>query len=190
MRLRTTLCRQQCQRQEQMYCKLAVGADQKPGPPCEAGSIGRIGCSGKRPPLPMAATAKRFSTMISVSISACEAQTEIMTSTSWIFSPSSVPPATPGELITDYRSRLALEQFQAAERRKSELAEQSSALNAPEVRIRAWEKAHGLRLPADPAHPVLRFVSAVTRLTLDQVHAEQERRLALAHQTAAPSEQG
>ena len=101
-----------------------------------------------------------------------------MTSSSWIFSPSAASTSTPGELLTDYRSRLALEQFQAAERRQGELAEQSSALNAPGVRIRAWEKTHGLRLPADLAHPVLRAVAASTNLTLEQVQEEQRRRSA------------
>ena len=104
-----------------------------------------------------------------------------MTSSSWILSPHSAPPASPGELMTDYRSRLALEQFQAAERRERELAEQSSALNAPEVRIRAWEQAHGLKLPRDSAHPVLSVVAAVTHLTLEQVHEEQRRRSAPVH---------
>lgn len=99
-----------------------------------------------------------------------------MTSSSWLFSPQSAPPATPGELINDYRSRLALEQFRAAERRQQEMAEQSSTLNPPEVRIRAWERVHGVRLPADPAHPVLRVVASATELTLAQVQEEQRKR--------------
>lgn len=108
-----------------------------------------------------------------------------MTSSSWIFSPHSAPPGPPGELITDYRSRLALEQFQAAERRQLDLAEQSSALNAPDVRIRAWEKAHGLRLPDDSAHPVLSVVAASTHLTIEQVREEQQRRAQRAAARAA-----
>jgi hypothetical protein len=112
----------------------------------------------------------------------------VMTSSSWILSPHSAPPASPGELMTDYRSRLALEQFQAAERRERELAEQSSALNAPEVRIRAWEQAHGLKLPRDAAHPVLSVVAAVTHLTLEQVHEEQRRRSAPVNRAVAGGE--
>jgi len=110
-----------------------------------------------------------------------------MTSSSWLFSPQSAPPATPGELINDYRSRLALEQFRAAERRQQEMAEQSSTLNPPEVRIRAWERVHGVRLPVDPAHPVLRVVASATELTLAQVHEEQRKRLANAAAAPPPS---
>ena len=95
---------------------------------------------------------------------------------SWIFSPSAPPPSAPGELITDYRSRIALERFQAAERRHQRLAEQSSARNTPEMRIRIWEDVHGLRLPKDPSHPVLRAVASATELTLEQVHEEQRQR--------------
>jgi hypothetical protein len=112
-----------------------------------------------------------------------EAQTARMSSSSWIFNPSAVSTAAPGELLSDYRSRLALEQSQAAERRQGELAEQSSALNAPGVRIRAWEKTHGLRLPRDSAHPVLRVVASSTHLTLEQVQEEQ--RLRSAHPSIA-----
>jgi hypothetical protein len=89
---------------------------------------------------------------------------------------SRVPPS---ELMSDYRSRLALEQFRAEELRQQERAEQSSTLNTPETRIRAWEKVHGVRLPASPAHPVLESVSTSTGLSLEQVHAEQSRRSAV-----------
>jgi hypothetical protein len=92
-----------------------------------------------------------------------------------MFNPSP-PPVTAGEPINDYRSRLALEQFRAAEQRQRDMAEQSSTLNSPDVRIRAWEKVHGVRLPADPAHPVLDSVATATDLTLEQVHAEQRKR--------------
>jgi hypothetical protein len=83
----------------------------------------------------------------------------------------------PGELNADYRSRLALEQFHAEDRRRAELAELTAAGNGPEARIRAWERTHGLSLPRGAAHPVLNSVVAATRLTLEQVHAEQRRRL-------------
>ena len=86
-------------------------------------------------------------------------------------------PIIPGELNSDYRSRLALEQFHAEDRRRAELAELTLAANAPEARIRAWERTHGLSLPRGAAHPVLSSVVAATRLTLEQVHAEQRRRL-------------
>lgn len=83
----------------------------------------------------------------------------------------------PGELITDYRVRLALEQTQADERRRMELLELSAAANAPATRIRAWERTHGLTLPTVSTHPVLFSVAAATRLSLEQVQEEQRRRL-------------
>jgi hypothetical protein len=84
----------------------------------------------------------------------------------------------PGELNSDYRARLVLEQSRAVERRQAEMSELTAVGNAPEARIRAWERTHGLSLPRASAHPVLNSVVAATRLTLEQVHAEQRRRLA------------
>jgi hypothetical protein len=84
----------------------------------------------------------------------------------------------PGELVSDYRMRLAAERAEAEERRRLELLDLSSTANAPDARIRAWERAHGLTLPRAESHPVLMAVAAATRLTLDQVNEEQRRRLA------------
>jgi len=84
----------------------------------------------------------------------------------------------PGELISDYRARLALEQVHADERRRVEMSELTATTNAPDARIRAWERTHGLSLPRAAAHPVLNSVAAATRLTLEQVQAEQRRRVA------------
>jgi hypothetical protein len=89
----------------------------------------------------------------------------------------------PGELSSDFRDRMALEQEHSAEVRRTELLELSATANAPEVRIRAWEHTHGLTLPRAAAHPVLNSVAAATRLTLEQVHAEQRRRLMPASST-------
>ena len=86
-------------------------------------------------------------------------------------------PMIPGELISDYRTRLALEQVHAEDRRRAELSELTATANAPAARIRAWERTHGLSLPRNEAHPVLNSVAAATRLTLEQVHDEQRRRL-------------
>jgi hypothetical protein len=83
----------------------------------------------------------------------------------------------PGELPADYRVRLAEERAEADERRRVELLDLSSTANAPEQRIRAWERAHGLTLPRAASHPVLTSVAAATHLTLEQVQEEQRRRL-------------
>jgi hypothetical protein len=82
-----------------------------------------------------------------------------------------------GELNSDYRARLAMEQVHADDRRRAELLELTATANAPAARIRAWERTHGLSLPHGEAHRVLNSVAAATRLTLEQVHAEQRRRL-------------
>jgi hypothetical protein len=88
------------------------------------------------------------------------------------------PASIPGELITDYRARLAAEQSDALKRRRSELAEQSSELNTPEQRIRIWERLHALDLPREAIHPLLRLIATGTGLTLEQVRDEQRQRSA------------
>ena len=90
---------------------------------------------------------------------------------------NNVSPMNPGELVSDYRVRLAEERAEADERRRIELLDLSSMANAPAERIRAWERAHGLTLPRAESHPVLTSVAAATRLTLEQVREEQRRRL-------------
>jgi hypothetical protein len=83
----------------------------------------------------------------------------------------------PGELVSEYRVRLAEERAEADERRRVELLDLSSTAIAPAQRIRAWERTHGLTLPRTASHPVLNSVAAATRLTLEQVQEEQRRRL-------------
>lgn len=83
----------------------------------------------------------------------------------------------PGELVTDYRVRLAEERAEAEERRRVALLDLSSMANAPAERIRAWERTHKLTLPKAASHPVLVSIAAATRLTLEQVQEEQRRRL-------------
>ncbi|HEX4389485.1 MAG TPA: hypothetical protein VH109_12745 [Steroidobacteraceae bacterium] len=80
------------------------------------------------------------------------------------------------ELIRTHAQRLAMEAEERAQRRLLDLAEQRSDLNPPDVRIRAWEKLHALRLPGDPSHPVLDVIAISTGLTLAQVQEEQRSR--------------
>jgi len=82
----------------------------------------------------------------------------------------------PTELTRTHAERHALEEHERAQKRQLELAEQRSDLNPPDVRIRAWERVHALRLPADPSHPVLDTIAIATRLTLAQVREEQQAR--------------
>lgn len=90
------------------------------------------------------------------------------------------PPSRPiAEIIRTHAERLALEAEERLHQRQRALAEQSSTANPPDVRIRAWEKVHALRLPGDAAHPVLDVIAYGTGLTLEQIREEQRARLAL-----------
>jgi hypothetical protein len=77
------------------------------------------------------------------------------------------------EVLSDYRQRRALEELERAELKRADLAEQHSALNSVDVRIRAWEKVHGLRMPSDPRHPALQAIAAATQLALADILNEQ-----------------
>ena len=77
------------------------------------------------------------------------------------------------EVIRSHAERLAHEAEERLQQRRLILAEQCSIENTPDVRIRAWEKAHVLCLPSDPGHPVLHTVATCTGLTMAQIHEEQ-----------------
>lgn len=82
------------------------------------------------------------------------------------------PPYTP-EPIRTHAERLAHEAEERRQKRQLLIAEQTAYENTPDVRIRAWETAHHLRLPSDPEHPVLPAVAICTGLTVAQVQEEQ-----------------
>lgn len=82
-------------------------------------------------------------------------------------------PHPANDLIGTHAERMAREAEERQEKRLLVLAEQCSSVNSPDVRIRAWERAHALCLPSDPWHPVLRAVAMSTGLTIAQVQAEQ-----------------
>ena len=50
--------------------------------------------------------------------------------------------------MMDFRARLVHQQAEAAERRRLDLAEQSSRLKTAEERIRIWERIHEVNLAA------------------------------------------
>ena len=64
-----------------------------------------------------------------------------MSSTSFLLKSAAGTRQADGEFVTDYRQRLALEEYERAEKKRLELADQRSTLNAPDARIRAWEGA-------------------------------------------------
>jgi hypothetical protein len=79
----------------------------------------------------------------------------------------------------DFRARLVHQQAEAAERRRVDLAEQSSRLKTPEERIRIWERIHEVTLPKDPAHRLVEIIATNTGLTDADVRDEQQRRAML-----------
>jgi hypothetical protein len=78
--------------------------------------------------------------------------------------------------MMDFRARLVHQQAEAAERRRNDLAEQSSRLKTAEERIRIWERIHEVTLPKDPAHRLVEIIAANTGLMNSDVHEEQQRR--------------
>jgi hypothetical protein len=86
------------------------------------------------------------------------------------------------EFLSEYRERRDLEALERAELKRVNLAEQHAPSNSADVRIRAWEKVHQLRMPSDPLHPALDAIAAATQLTLADVRNEQ--RLRSARRTA------
>jgi hypothetical protein len=85
----------------------------------------------------------------------------------------------------DFRARLAHQQAENAERRRFDLAEQSSRLKTAEERIRIWERLHEVTLPRDPQHRLIAIIAANTNLTAEDVRAEQRRRAEVKSTSAA-----
>lgn len=86
--------------------------------------------------------------------------------------------ATPTELLSDHRERLAMEEEKRVEERTRQIGELRSEFNSASARIRAWEKMHGLSLPLSPSHPILDVITSATGVPLTALRAEQEARLA------------
>src|ERR1043165_349899 len=60
--------------------------------------------------------------------------------------------------------------------RQSRIERQASPQLSALERVEHWERFHGVRLPADPRHPLLRVIAVDTALALDDIRAEQVRR--------------
>jgi hypothetical protein len=105
---------------------------------------------------------------------------------SWPLVRDSDPHPTQRQGPGPVRARSELEEEERANQRRQELAVQRSELNPPDVRIRAWEKVHGLRLPSDLSHPILDVIAVGTRLTLAEVQAEQRARASRRATRVAP----
>jgi hypothetical protein len=81
--------------------------------------------------------------------------------------------------MMDFRARLVHQQTEAAERRRMDLAEQSSRLKTAEERIRIWERIHEVTLPKDPAHRLVEIIATNTGVTDADIREEQQRRASL-----------
>jgi len=81
--------------------------------------------------------------------------------------------------MMDFRARIVHQQAENAERRRLDLAEQSSRLKTAEERIRIWERIHEVPLPRDSAHRLVEIIAANTGLTDADVREEQQRRASL-----------
>ena len=73
------------------------------------------------------------------------------------------------EPLLDHRARIERAQFEATERRDRARIDQSSPSLSATERVGVWERLHGVRLPRDPAHPILRQVAQSTALPLDDI---------------------
>jgi len=91
-----------------------------------------------------------------------------------------------GDIIREHRARVAMEAAERTEKRRAEQAEQRATSSAPEMRIRVWEKVHGLRLPLDATHPIVAVVATETLLTLAEVQEEQRARRAARRSAIQP----
>ena len=80
------------------------------------------------------------------------------------------------EVLADHRERLALEEEERARKRTSQFEELRSEVTSVQARIRAWEKMHGLRLPSDATHPILRVIASTTGISLSCLREEQQAR--------------
>jgi hypothetical protein len=78
----------------------------------------------------------------------------------------------------DFRARAERAAREAAERREQALVDQRSPENTNDARVRIWERLHQVRLPKDPAHPILALIAKQTGMPLADVREVQTQRVA------------
>jgi hypothetical protein len=79
---------------------------------------------------------------------------------------------------SEYREAVQRERLKQVAERKKSIAALSSPEHDAERRIRLWEHLHGMHLPREPDHELVRVIAGRTALTVAQVNAEQRRRAA------------
>ncbi|MFL6549345.1 MAG: hypothetical protein ACJ8OJ_11670 [Povalibacter sp.] len=77
---------------------------------------------------------------------------------------------------SDRRAAILHAEQERAAARRQQLEALVSPNSLPEDRIKLWEQLHGLNLPRDAEHKLLRVIARDTALNLSQVHDEQLRR--------------
>ena len=82
------------------------------------------------------------------------------------------------EDIVERRAKARREHDERAAERQQQIALQSSPLSDPDERIRLWEKLHALNLPRSSGHRLLHVIAAQTNLSIHEVRAAQQRRVA------------
>lgn len=89
----------------------------------------------------------------------------------------SLGPFAPGDHDGSDR-RLAVERAEKERvaERNLRIEAQSSPLLTPQERVQRWEELHGVRLPTDPNHKLVRVIATQTALAIEQVRDEQTRR--------------
>jgi len=90
-----------------------------------------------------------------------------------------LPPESSYVLLADpreHRRRVQQAADERAAQRVSELESQASPAKGPRERIGIWEQLHAVRLPQASGHVLVMVIAKQTRLTVAQVHEEQQRR--------------
>ena len=77
----------------------------------------------------------------------------------------------------EHRRRTQQAANERAAQRQGELESQASPVKDPRERIEIWERLHALRLPEASGHVLVMVIAKQTRLTVGQVHEEQQRRV-------------
>jgi hypothetical protein len=84
--------------------------------------------------------------------------------------------AAPPGSAADHRDKVLRAAEERAAERDREIESQSSVIKEPRERIEIWERLHAVHLPEAPGHVLVGVIAKQTRLTVGQVHEEQQRR--------------
>jgi hypothetical protein len=91
----------------------------------------------------------------------------------------------PAGSVEEHRLRVQRAAQERAALRDSEIEAQASPMKDAQERIGIWERLHALSLPRAPEHVLVKVIARQTRLTIGQVHEEQQRRAGVRSPRAA-----